>query len=253
MNAAMKSSAVLSAYLVLACSTPDKHESTKLDASDANVDAIAECVPELDALRVYACAQRKEGATKPPFSIDITGTVLATGSINEFEACANTSSDVGGFWFEMDDTNGERWVLGAMLPAANPPAVGDTVSATASRAYGYPVVASITLRDVNGKLIAYVGEAGDAAELQPPDGIVLSRGQAMCTGNHGCGDWKAYHLDLDVGGTTGTLAYGTSANIGAYQFAHGGAELQAGTPPDAGDGCSGVSVARTVIGITPLQ
>jgi hypothetical protein len=245
MHVAMKSSAVLLACLTLACSTPDDRES----------DEIAVCVEELDALRVYACAHRKEGATKPPYSIGITGTVLATGGIDEFQSCANTSSDVGGFWFETDDANGERWVLGAMLPNpmlpdGNPLSVGDTVSATASRTYGYPTVASITLRDMNGKLIAYVGEAGDAAELQPPDGIMVTRGEPVCRAKGECGDWETYDLDLELAGTTATLAYGTSAKVGAYQFAHGGAELQAGTPVGPGGICSGVSVARTVIGIT---
>ncbi len=238
----------LLACLALACGRHD----------DREADGDVVCDEQLAPLKVYACAHRKEQATKPPYSVEITGTVLATGSIDEFSNCAHSFADAGGFWLEMDDSNGQRWVLGAMLPnpmlpSGNPLGVGATVSAMASRAHGYPTTASLTLRDANGKLIAYVGEAGEAAELEPPDGILVTRGQAICSANDGCGDWKAYDLGLEVADTTAKLPYGKITSVGPYRFAHGGAELQAGDPASPGGLCSGVSLARVAIGITPLQ
>lgn len=197
---------------------------------------------------VRVCAHRKDGSTPPPVDLELTGPVLAAGNMSEQSPCASVPSDSQGFWFEAMHSSGEVWVLGALIPGvSNPLKEGDTISARATVAGGgfSPRRASIVLRDASHELIAYVGEAGDDSELDPPDGIVVSRGKALCTKHHSCGDWSAYDLDVTVAGKTTPVAYATLQTVGPYRVAHGGYEHQASATT-----CPDWFVAHVAVGIT---
>jgi hypothetical protein len=218
--------------------------------SDAAASVCDSGMPQSDRVRV--CAVHKVGPTSGSVDVALSGPVLATGPMNETSPCATSPSDTHGFWFEATDPSGEVWVLGASIPGVGDPlAVGDWVSAQAHRDGGgfTPTVASLSVRGVSGTLIAYAGEAGEAEQLAPPDGISVARGSSLCTKHDTCGDWSAYDLDVTAAGTTQTVPYASIGSVGPYRVAHGGCELQA--PSDGGTTCADWFVARVTVGITP--
>lgn len=201
--------------------------------------------------RARVCAYPKLGTLQSPVDLTLSGPVLAAGNTSEQSPCANSPYDPPGFWFEIADSQSEVWVLGAQFQGAgNPLQKGDVVSVRALRGgdgYG-PVVASITVRDAGGKLIAYAAEDGSTEALKPPDGISVTRGPPLCTAHDSCGDWTAHDLDVAASGETKHIAYGGMAEVGGYRVTHGGCEQQQGATT-----CPDWFVAHVALGIVPVS
>ncbi len=121
----------------------------------------------------------------------------------------------------------EAWFL---LPGAAPLAELDETVELAG-ASPEVMVGSVTLRDEDGALRAWVGEAESmrhptdqdvAAWMEAPDGASFAEGEVAWSSRSRCGEWEHRDLVFDDGDEAHDLEYGSTAEVGALRLYHGG-------------------------------
>ncbi len=143
----------------------------------------------------------------------------------------NPYPELGGapWTFQVTDADDATRVVlvGLLADGVEPPvSAGETVSVDYQVSGGGwgPEVGALTLRDADGRLLLWTGEAGTNAELPTPDEIQVGPGRSLCVLNQDCGDVALGTLSVTVDGATVEVDYGGRAEIGAYRVLHAGDE-----------------------------
>jgi hypothetical protein len=200
--------------------------------------------------------------------LQITGTVIATGTGEPAEQCMEVGGPIGWppdrdvgvalsssalVWLELEDATGDRYVV-AITGGDSTPAfeMGEPLAIDYSFAQGDfgPDVGSLELRDEVGGLRGWVAEAGGLNDLRLPDELeAVTEAAPICYDQtEGCGDWSRYDLDVVLDGATNPLPYGATLEVGDLALLHGGHDQQTG----AGEGCPDWFVAHTALGLFPI-
>lgn len=175
-----------------------------------------------------------------------TGTVAEVGA-GFPEACTSSFGGTGSasaWWIRITTADGDAYV-GIDTPGTTAPVVGASIAVSGFYQEGDfgPTEASLEL-DVDGALVAWVGESGEVDTLIVPTSVSLARGDATCTTDDACGTWSAYSLEATVGGDSASIAEGASATIGGLTVTSRALRLAETT-----DGCPDWFVAYAVVGV----
>jgi hypothetical protein len=145
------------------------------------------------------------------------------------------------------------WNFQVYIPGfQNPLAKDDVISVTSSFSdspwFGHE--SDLEVRDENGALLFYVGEGGDTATLNPPEGYAVSFGEALCSGESSCGSWIHSELVVTSGDESVAVPYLGSSTLGGRRVVHGGAETQTSS---GFHGCFDWGVGRAALAIHSLD
>ena len=198
----------------------------------------------------------------------LSGVVVDAGTGEPADECLTTGGPVGHHvgtsyaagiapedvsWFELEDTSGDRYTVaitaGDDTPTFEP---GDELDVRYSFMFGGfgPDSGNLEIRANDGTLIGWVGEAGSLDGLAMPDELErVSEGAVVCSERStGCGDWRAYDLEVAAGGVDATVPYGATAQVGELALLHGGYEHEISS---GAQGCPDWYVSHVALGLFP--
>ena len=72
----------------------------------------------------------------------------------------------------------------------------------------------------------WIGEAGAALDLDPPNGLGVTRGEVMVQVHEACGNWAYYETDVTLDGANATIEVGMTEQIGGAAVTVGTHERQ---------------------------
>jgi len=155
-------------------------------------------------------------------------------------------------WFRVEDAGGARWTVGLLLGEHTPALAPGEAVLVSSWFRHEPFDASpghLAVTRPGGALVAWFGTAGRADELEPPAGVALARGPAVCEQAEHCGAWEGYELAITLPGEAPTtVPYGGTATLGAWRVVHGGLLLQTTTET----ACADWFVGHAAVALVPL-
>lgn len=188
----------------------------------------------LRPIRIMACAKLDRPPDEHVNAFSIRGAV--SGVHNGLWQCSaaiggNPNPHVGGEPWFLDvvpaEGSGDGAMVGLLADDLKPMLeVGDVVTVDYEWENGgfSPDVGSLTLRDAEGRLVLWTGEAGSAAELPLPDEIDVEPGRRLCVRSDDCGEVALGTLRVSVEGESVEVNYGGRAEVGDYLVLHGGDE-----------------------------
>ncbi|MCC6898952.1 MAG: hypothetical protein IT377_08250 [Polyangiaceae bacterium] len=170
-----------------------------------------------------------------------------------YDASGGGVAPPGSFEFQMADDTGSLWSFSVYIPGLQNPLVkGDVISVASSvipGGHGGPAIVNLTARDAKGSLLFFVGDGRDVGDLAMPDGLTLSLGDAVCSGESSCGSWSHYPFIVHGASATVAVPYLGSATLDGYRLVHAGGEVQT----SSGIKCWDWGVAHVALGITPVN
>jgi hypothetical protein len=198
--------------------------------------------------------------------LELSGVVLATGTGEPADQCLSEGGPIGhlvGFggalgreditWIEFESDEGDVYRVAITADVHTPVfEVGEELDISFGFRFGgfSPDVGHLEIRDVAGGLVGWVGEAGAFEQLSLPAELEqIAQGPIVCSERDtGCGDWRAYDLDVTVDGQQAVVPYGAITDVGDLAFAHGGYEQETDTVAAT---CMDWFVAHVAVGLFP--
>lgn len=201
--------------------------------------------------------------------LELSGVVVDAGLGEPGDACVTAGGPIGRYvsgaaeasptvddmsWFELEDASGDRYTVAVTGGDATPIfELGQELDVAYSFMFGgfSPDVGNLEIRDIDGTLVGWVGEAGglDGLEL-PAEMESVVEGPAVCSQRDtGCGDWQAHDVNVIVSGTEGRVPYGATVEVSDLALAHGGYEQE--VPSTGQQGCADWFVAHVTLGLFP--
>ena len=201
--------------------------------------------------------------------LELSGTVVGAGLGEPADECVTAGGPIGHHvsadaegavtvddmsWFELEDASGDRYTVAVAAGDATPVfEVGQELDVTYSFFFGgfSPDVGNLEIRQADGSLVGWVGEAGGLDGLALPDELEsVTEGPAVCSQRDtGCGDWQAHDVNVIVEGVEGRVPYGATVTASDLAVAHGGYEQE--IPRASQQGCPDWYVAHVTLGLFP--
>jgi hypothetical protein len=142
-------------------------------------------------------------------------------------------------WLHIKSDNGkEGWIkliAPGFLSQSQP---GDIVRVTAHVASFFAIEGWIELRDADGNLLFWYGEAQDVSALRIPEGPLITLGEGAVqaeVGGECVPHWEQKQLQVELAGATASIGYGEQLALGGWWINNVGVDVQLSqaTCPDA--------------------
>jgi hypothetical protein len=204
--------------------------------AEVAVDASKAC-KDIEQQRIAACVELEPDADGGASALPRDGITLS-GEVVEIARGPATCDGIGsGFSREQgdrpwrfrvvdDDTGRSAWVAFLLPWRSALVTVGDHVSvdyAFESELFGFVIASHLDLRDQNGELLLWAGEADSLSRLLLPEELAVVDGETQCTVNDDCGDYTRTSLAVSTAdGASADVAVGAIADVGDFVLLHAG-------------------------------